>query len=109
MTTYTQKLLFLYLVYVFANIVWPIELGLTYYFMGFGSSLFVWACTWRAKTSGLRLLSVAQEIEGSNPFARPIKRTIHSLDAPVAQRIEYWASNPGVAGSNPARRAINRI
>ena len=51
---------------------------------------------------------MAQEIEGSNPFARPIKRTIHSLDAPVAQRIEYWASNPGVAGSNPARRAINR-
>ena len=31
------------------------------------------------------------------------------LDAPVAQRIEYWASNPGVAGSNPARRATNRI
>ena len=29
MTTYTQKLLFLYLVYVFANIVWPMELGLT--------------------------------------------------------------------------------
>ena len=48
---------------------------------------------------------MAQEIEGSNPFARPIKRTIHSLDAPVAQRIEYWASNPGVAGSSPAGRA----
>ena len=76
MTTYTQKLLFLYLVYVFANIVWPIELGLTYQFMGFGSSLFVWACTWRAQPSGLRRLSVAPEIEGSNPFARPIKYTI---------------------------------
>ena len=25
--------------------------------------------------------------------------------APVAQRIEYWASDPGVVGSNPARRA----
>ena len=50
---------------------------------------------------------MAQEIEGSNPFARPIKRAIHPLDAPVAQRIEYWASNPGVAGSNPARRTIS--
>ena len=27
-------------------------------------------------------------------------------NAPVAQRIEYWASNPGVVGSNPARRTI---
>ena len=27
-------------------------------------------------------------------------------NAPVAQRIEYWASDPGVVGSNPARRAI---
>ncbi len=28
--------------------------------------------------------------------------------APVAQRIEYWASDPGVVGSNPARRAKSR-
>ena len=49
---------------------------------------------------------MAQEITGSNPVARPSKHPREPLDAPVAQRIEYWASNPGVAGSNPARRTI---
>ncbi len=29
--------------------------------------------------------------------------------APVAQWIEHWASDPGVAGSSPARRAIERF
>ena len=46
---------------------------------------------------------MAQEIVGSNPIARPI---IHPLNnAPVAQWIEFLASNQGVAGSSPARRA----
>ena len=52
---------------------------------------------------------MAQEITGSNPVARPSKHPSGPLDAPVAQRIEYWASNPGVAGSNPARRAISSL
>ena len=47
---------------------------------------------------------MAQEIVGSNPIARPI---IHPLNnAPVAQWIEYLASNQGVAGSSPAGRTI---
>ena len=49
---------------------------------------------------------MAQEITGSNPVARP--NTSYTLPAPVAQRIEYWASDPGVVGSNPARRAKTR-
>ena len=49
---------------------------------------------------------MAQEITGSNPVARPnLRFTLTPLDAPVAQWIEYWASNPGVAGSSPAGRA----
>ena len=50
---------------------------------------------------------MAQEIVGSNPIAHPI--IIVRRDAPVAQRIEYWASDPGVAGSNPVGRANNTI
>ena len=49
----------------------------------------------------LRRQVVALEIGGSNPLAHPIVLNI----APVAQRTEHWASDPGVAGSNPARRA----
>ena len=57
-----------------------------------------------------RRLSVAQEITGSNPVARPKQRRDPRhctllLPAPVAQWIEHWASDPGVAGSNPAGRA----
>ena len=48
---------------------------------------------------------MAQEIVGSNPIARPISTP--SDNAPVAQWIEYLASNQGVAGSSPARRARN--
>ena len=49
---------------------------------------------------------MAQEITGSNPVARPkLQVTLTPLNAPVAQWIEYWASNPGVAGSSPAGRA----
>ena len=46
---------------------------------------------------------MAQEIVGSNPIARPIGTP--SINAPVAQWIEHLASDQGVAGSSPARRA----
>ena len=46
---------------------------------------------------------MAQEIVGSNPIARPIGTP--SNNAPVAQWIEHLASDQGVAGSSPARRA----
>ena len=72
----------------------------------------------------LRRLSVAQEITGSNPVARPKSATATTewssprplpergnnrmaANAPVAQWIEHWASDPGVAGSSPARRATS--
>ena len=62
-----------------------------------------------------RRLSVAQEITGSNPVARPKNgseqsgpRLLH-LPAPVAQWIEHWASDPGVAGSSPAGRATSLL
>ena len=51
---------------------------------------------------------MAQEITGSNPVARPITNSILPFPpgfAPVAQWREHWASDPGVAGSTPARRA----
>ena len=65
---------------------------------------------------------MAQEIVGSNPTAHPISSPIAGRTrgtpelaplgwvpkvkyAPVAQRIEHWASDPGVAGSSPAGRA----
>ena len=60
-----------------------------------------------------RRLSVAQEITGSNPVARPKQRPgafrvpVSRSPAPVAQWIEHWASDPGVAGSSPAGRAIS--
>src|SRR5262245_3332466 len=44
-----------------------------------------------------------QRVAGSNPAA-PTKQT--SKDAPVAQGIEHRPSKPGVAGSNPAGRAM---
>jgi hypothetical protein len=50
---------------------------------------------------GPRRLTVAQEIVGSNPTAHPKQRAL------VAQRIEHRASDPGVAGSNPAERAMD--
>ena len=50
--------------------------------------------------------TAAGEITGSNPVARLNLQFTHTpFDAPVAQWIEYWASNPGVAGSSPAGRA----
>ena len=52
------------------------------------------ACLWHRR-SRVRIPSLAP-----NGFTRQL--------APVAQRIEYWASDPGVVGSNPARRANSR-
>ena len=49
------------------------------------------ACLWHRR-SRVRIPSLA-----------PLVTTLQL--APVAQRIEYWASDPGVVGSNPARRA----
>ncbi len=39
---------------------------------------------------------------------RSPQSVVPRLHAPVAQWIEHWASDPGVAGSTPARRAISR-
>src|SRR5690348_16830657 len=46
-----------------------------------------------------------QRVAGSNPAA-PTKTSLNV--APVAQGIEHRPSKPGVAGSNPAGRAMTR-
>lgn len=43
------------------------------------------------------------------PLATPLKVfNIHEIFAPVAQWIEYLASDQGVVGSNPAGRTVSK-
>ena len=46
---------------------------------------------------------VAPEVEGSSPFAHPIRRCSKIAYGPVAQLVEQGTLNPKVQGSNPCR------
>ena len=65
------------------------------------------------KCSSERMASVAKwskaPVCGTGDHGFESRRSPQTVPkAPVAQWIEHWASDPGVAGSTPARRANTR-